>query len=289
MANVLLGESFFSDGFSMLVQQSIHDGRISPHYHDFCEIVYVSDGFTLHSVNGRVNLLMAGDIFFIMPGEEHSYINAYRTKIYNILLKLDELNAFAEELSALPGVSAMFGCDDTASIGKRILHVPIQAQRSMESSCEKMLAECTDKSIGWKCSVRAGLVRFLVNYSRIYEQQWDTHVQASGDYYGYIYKILRYVEENYSSPISMNDLSEVTGLSADYMTRRFKSVLHMTPSEYVRKFRIARAMELMCTTDDSVSEIAAKTGFSDVSLFSRVFKQSVGLPHARYRKMNNER
>lgn len=288
MAEVLLGEAFFTDGASMNVRQNVHNGRISPHYHDFCEIVYVCDGFTLHSVSGRVNLLMAGDIFFIMPGEEHSYINAYRTKIYNILLSLSELDAFADELAVLPGLGAMFGREEESAIGKRILHVPIQAQRSMESACEKMLKECTDRGSGWKCSMRARLVTFLVNYSRIYEQQWDTHVQASGDYYGYIYKILRYVEENYSEPISMNDLSEATGLSADYMTRRFKSVLHMTPSEYVRKFRIARAMELLCTTDSSVSEIASKTGFSDVSLFSRVFKQSVGLPPAHYRKMNNE-
>lgn len=288
MAEVLLGESFFRDGVPMFVQQSIHNGRISPHHHDFCEIVYVSDGFTLHSVAGRMNLLMAGDIFFILPGEEHSYINAYRTKIYNILIEVSELDAFAGELACLPGLSGMFGECESGSIGKRILHVPIQSQRSMESACEKMMAECTERSIGWRCSLRARLATFLVNYSRIYEQQWDTHVQAAGDYYGYIYKILRYVEEYYSAPISMNDLSEVTGLSADYMTRRFKSVLNMTPSEYVRKFRIARAMELLCTSELSVSEVASRTGFSDVSLFSRVFKQSVGLPPAHYRKMNNE-
>lgn len=288
MADVLLGESFFKDGVSMFVRQYIHNGRSALHYHDFCEIVYVSDGFTLHSVSGRMNILMAGDIFFILPGEEHSYINAYRTKIYNILIETSELKAFADELSRLPGLGEMFGERGGGSIGKRILHVPIQSQRAMESACEKMAAECTERSIGWTCSLRARLAAFLVNYSRIYEQQWDTHVQSAGDYYGYIYKILRYVEENYSAPISMNDLSEVTGLSADYMTRRFKSVLNMTPSEYVRKFRIARAMELLCTSELSVSEVASRTGFSDVSLFSRVFKQAVGLPPAHYRKMNSE-
>ena len=288
MAEVCLGKDHFKDGVSLAVFQFEHNGRSSLHYHDFCEIVYVSDGFSLHSVNGRVNLLMAGDIFFIMPGEEHSYINAYKTKIYNILLDLSELDVFADELSELPGLAVMFGKADENAVDKRVLHVPIQAHRSMESACEKMQSECETKACGWKCSLRARLVSFLVNYSRIYEQQWDTHVQSSGDYYGYIYKILRYVEENYSEPISMNDLSAVTGLSADYMTRRFKNILHMTPSEYVRKFRIARAMELLCTTDESVSEIAAKTGFSDISLFSRVFKQSVGLPPAHYRKMNNE-
>lgn len=285
MADILLSQTFFKDGISILVKPEIHNGRISPHYHDFCEIVYVADGFTLHSVRGMVNILMTGDIFFIRPGEEHSYINAYQTKIYNIIFQASELAALEDELKILPSLGELFTHGDTnESIGKRILHVPIQAQRSMESSCEKMAQECTEQLSGWKCSLRARLATFLVQYSRMYEEQWDTHVLSSYDYYGYIYKILQYVDESYASPISMNDLSEVTGLSADYMTRKFKSALHMTPSEYVRKFRIARAMELLCTTDLPVSEIAAKTGFSDVSLFSRVFKQSVGLPPALYRK-----
>lgn len=289
MSGILLGETFFKDGIPILVKPEIHNGRISPHYHDFCEIVYVADGFTLHSVSGMVNILMTGDIFFIKPGEEHSYINAYQTKIYNIIFQASSLAAFEDELKILPGLSELFTQSETTeSVGKRILHVPIQAQRSMESACEKMARECTEQMSGWKCSLRARLATFLVQYSRTYESQWDTHVQSSYDYYGYIYKILQYVDENYASPISMNDLSEVTGLSADYMTRKFKNALHMTPSEYVRKFRIARAMELLCTTDLPVSEIALKTGFSDISLFSRVFKQSVGLPPALYRKHTEE-
>lgn len=285
MAEILLSETFFNDGISIWVQPEIHNGRISPHYHDFCEIVYVADGFTLHSVRGLVNILMTGDVFFIRPGEEHSYINAYQTKIYNIIFQTSELAAVEEDLKILPGLGELF-MNDTAneSISKRILHVPIQEQRAMELACEKMTQECANKLSGWKCSLRARLTTFLVQYSRMYKKQWDNHVLSSCDYYGYIYKILQYVEDNYASPISMNNLSEVTGLSVDYMTRKFKGALHMTPSEYVRKFRIARAMELLCTTNLSISEIASKTGFSDVSLFSRVFKQSVGLPPALYRK-----
>ena len=118
----------------------------------------------------------------------------------------------------------------------------------------------------------------------MYAEQWDSRAVSSDDYYGYIYRVLAYVDAHYSENITMKDLSAELGLSPDYMARKFKSALSMTPSEYVRKFRIARAMELLCTTGLSVAEVAKKTGFSDVSLFSRVFKQSVGLPPASYRK-----
>ena len=122
----------------------------------------------------------------------------------------------------------------------------------------------------------------------MYAEEWDNRAPAADDYYGYVYRILAYVNTHYSENITMNDLSAELGLSPDYMARKFKSALRMTPSEYVRKFRIARAMELLVTTDLPVAEVAKRTGFSDVSLFSRVFKQSVGLPPASYRKNAGE-
>ena len=68
------------------------------------------------------------------------------------------------------------------------------------------------------------------------------------------------------------------------MARRFKAVMNMSPSEYIRRFRVAKAMELLSDTDLPIAQIAAETGFSDISLFSRVFKNTVGLPPASYRK-----
>ena len=58
----------------------------------------------------------------------------------------------------------------------------------------------------------------------------------------------------------------------------------MTPAEYVRKFRVAKSMDLLKTTDMSVAEIAEVVGFSDISLYSRVFKQVIGVSPAAFRK-----
>lgn len=296
----------FKNHFGIYTFQTLHNGRIGKHSHEFYEIIYITDGFTLHSLNGTMNILVTGDLLFIKPGEGHSYINAYQTKLYNLLFMSDELGSFCGDLSFLPGLAEMFTDGDIAAndrtgessgsgitddtgrtdkqISARIVHVPINERRSIESALEKLREEQETKKTGWKCSMRARLMSFLIKYSRMHEEQWESKSKPIGEYYGYIYKILRYIDENYAGDISMNDLSEVTGLSPDYMSRRFKEALHMPPSEYLRKFRIARAMELLCTTDLSVAEVASRTGFSDVSLFSRVFKQFVGLPPASYKK-----
>ena len=261
---------------------------MQPHSHDFYEIVYVEDGFTLHSTRGIINLLVTGDLFFVKPGETHSYINAYRTKLSNLIFSPDELGFLLDELKLLPGLDEMLS--ETSSdhsgdaAGIRILHVEMGERRNIEQALEKIRSERTEKRTGWQCSLKSRLTSFLIRYSRMFEEQRDKRTQSDDDYYGYVYKILRYIGDHYSENITMNDLSAVSGLSPDYMTRRFKAALYMTPSEYVRKFRISRAMELLCTTDLSVADIARRTGFSDISLFSRVFKQEVGLPPASYRK-----
>ena len=280
-----------SDGPVVAIVPAEHNGRIRAHSHVFYEIVYVVDGFTLHSAGGTITLLVAGDLFFVKPGEEHSYINAYQTKLYNLIYNASELGNLRRELAALPGLDEMFSDAPDGALpatdeakNTRLIHVPMNERRSIESALREMAEEREARKTGWEIALRVRLASFLLKYSRMYAEQWDSRVISADDYYGYVYKILCFVDTHYSENISMNDLSEVTGLSPDYMARKFKSALHMTPSEYVRKFHIARAMELLCTTDLSVAEVARRTGFSDVSLFSRVFKQAVGLPPASYRK-----
>lgn len=283
-ANVLNIEKFSEGGPRIAIVPAEHNGRMQPHSHDFYEIVYVEDGFTLHSAGGIINILVTGDLFFVKPGENHSYINAYQTKLYNLIFSADELGSLLPELKQLPGLDEMLSDTTSDVTGIRILHVDMGERRNLEQSLENIRTERLEKRTGWQCSLKNRLASFLIRYSRMFEEQRDKRTQSDDDYYGYVYKILRYVDDHYGENITMNDLSDVTGLSPDYMTRKFKAALYMTPSEYVRKFRISRAMELLCTTELSVADVAKRTGFSDISLFSRVFKQEVGLPPASYRK-----
>jgi len=259
-------------------------------------MVYVQSGFTLHSCSGEVRMLSAGDWFFVRPGEEHSYINAYGFQIYNCIFLEEALGADLAELKKLPGLDYLLSdswIPDPASTDpvtfERILHVDVSQRRSVESALEAIQEECSSRSTGWELSAKSRLLTLLVRYSRLYEQQRGQLKTAASDSYMYIYKILQFVNDQYPNDIGMADLARVTGLSVDYMSRRFKAAMHMSPSEYIRRFRIAKAMELLSSTDLSIARIAEQTGFSDISLFSRVFKNAVGLPPASYRKTQQEK
>lgn len=292
----LNGDGFFSDNCKIRVIDALHNhAHGDTHSHLFYEMVYVRTGFTLHSCEGEIEMLSAGNLFFIRPGEEHAYINAQQVKLYNCIFYGDALGDLLPELSKLPGLRELFlgeSTDETARsenvMQNRILRIDVGERRTLETMLEGIVREYDVREVGWESSVKARLVQFLVRYARLYAAQCEKRRDGSDDYYGYIYKVLEYVNAHYSEDVTMAQLSAVTGLSPDYMARRFKAVMYMSPSEYVRKFRIAKAMEFLCNTSLSIAEIAAQTGFSDVSLFSRVFKTAVGLPPASYRKNLHE-
>ncbi len=95
-----------------------------------------------------------------------------------------------------------------------------------------------------------------------------------------------YIEQNYSNNyLSISDISETLSVNQTYLRKMFKSEMNMTLTEYITSYRMQEAKKLITNTDDKLSEIAEKVGYSDVSYFSNVFKKFYGISP---RSMNKE-
>jgi transcriptional regulator GlxA family with amidase domain len=79
-------------------------------------------------------------------------------------------------------------------------------------------------------------------------------------------------------------MATVAGLERRTLLRRFASATGMSPMEYCRAVRIARARELLEGGDTSQKQIAQSLGYRDVASFARVFRKAVGSPPGAYRK-----
>lgn len=279
------------------VTDSQHHGKVWQHTHGFYEFVYIDKGFSLHSYNGTTSVLTSGDLFAIFPGDIHSYNSAYHTYLYNVLFYLEELGDLRGDVMRLPGIDwdrtrAKDGC-------LPIIRVGLSERRELVSLLERMRWERRAKSVGWELNLKGLLINFLTMYSRLITESSeqrslyspegivsDTSVGVTDGrgYCGYIYNVLRFIEENYSRDISGKDIADSAGLSQDYLSKQFKAVMAMTPAEYVRRFRVAKSMDMLKTTNMSIADIAAATGFGDISLYSRVFKQIIGVSPAAFRK-----
>lgn len=96
--------------------------------------------------------------------------------------------------------------------------------------------------------------------------------------------VLEYIEQNFSSSITLDTLAETAGMNPKYFCRFFRSITHQTPMEYVNMYRIEKAAQMLHSTRLPVTDICMECGFNDSSHFIKVFRKYKGMTPLQYRK-----
>ena len=89
-----------------------------------------------------------------------------------------------------------------------------------------------------------------------------------------------YIEENFSRPISIEEIAEVCKISRSYLTRKFKEEIGVSVHDYITNLRMLKATHLL--GEKSVAETAFLLGFCDSSHFISVFKKVFGTTPTSY-------
>lgn len=98
--------------------------------------------------------------------------------------------------------------------------------------------------------------------------------------------VIDYIQCHYQQALSIDGLIEKVHFSKYHFIRLFKKQTGTTPYAYLLSYRIGQGKRLLCTTYDSISEIANQVGFISESNFIHQFKSIAGTTPASYRKNN---
>jgi AraC-like DNA-binding protein len=105
-----------------------------------------------------------------------------------------------------------------------------------------------------------------------------------------LYRRIHYAREYaaalFTTPITLDEMASVAGLSPNHLLRTFKQVFDQTPYQYVIAKRVAYAQELLRSTDQCVTDICFAVGFASLGAFSWWFRQRVGVSPTSYRLQN---
>ncbi|MGN1014152.1 MAG: helix-turn-helix domain-containing protein [Butyricicoccus sp.] len=93
-----------------------------------------------------------------------------------------------------------------------------------------------------------------------------------------------YIERNLTRDIRLSDLAQVSLFSPWYSYRLFREYLELTPTEYIRRMRLAKAAERLREGKSRVIDVAFDLGFSNVDTFTRAFFREFGLNPSEYAK-----
>lgn len=102
-------------------------------------------------------------------------------------------------------------------------------------------------------------------------------------------KAMAYIHTRYSEALTREEIADHIGISPDYLSDCFRQELGITPSTYIRRYRIRQACDLLQATDQSITQIALAVGFSDGAHFTRTFQKEIGTTPRAYRDSNKQR
>ena len=119
-------------------------------------------------------------------------------------------------------------------------------------------------------------------YQECCQKMQDERVDLSVE----IFEAVRYIEENLTQRLTLNQVASSINLSPNYLSSLFKKELGVGFVDYITEKRVERAKELLENTGLRTYEVAQQAGFVDESYFSKTFKRLTGKRPSAFRKRN---
>ena len=234
------------------------------HSHDFCEILYVAGGAGEAILEGKKFRLAPGDLVVVNPGHEER--SDAKAPLRLIFLAIRDF--------AVPGLPA--GCLSQEKY--RVLSCG-EYRYKMDIYLRELLQE-TSSQIEFYQEISQGLVSaLLVLVMRLIRINPEDEAALSQE----CQKIKEYLDQNFTSPITLDSLSETVYISKHYLSHLFKEQTGVSPIKYLTSKRMEKACELLSETELPVSEVSKAVGYENPLYFSQVFKRIYGISPVKYR------
>ncbi|MFD1957685.1 AraC family transcriptional regulator [Paenibacillus thailandensis] len=101
----------------------------------------------------------------------------------------------------------------------------------------------------------------------------------------YVHQSLEFIHTHYGEDLSVSQLARTLGLDRKYLSAIFKASVGVPPQQYLLRYRMDKACELLAEGKYTVGEVARSVGYRDALLFSRMFRKAKGVPPKEYRPL----
>ncbi len=115
------------------------------------------------------------------------------------------------------------------------------------------------------------------------EAQFIVHQQPPTPQGSVLEPVLRWMEDNATRELSLEDIARQSGMSTRTLLRRFREQTGTTPLRWLHRARVRQAQFLLETTAHPVDRIAGQVGFGSPTVFRDRFKRITGVSPRTYR------
>ncbi len=236
----------------------------SLHFHSCIEVGQCLSG------NGKIYLqekccsCQAGDFILLSSGIPHAYTSLGEVCRWESLLFDPSLIPEARDSSgiSLPGRLPVGQPDPIIRQTKLpFLHFLLQ-QTFEEIHCKKPL---------YREKIHGLLLAALIEFDRLLPPSTDG--SSCGNQTSAVMNALSFMQAHYHEPVNIAQIASANHLSESHFRRIFKTMIGVSPLEYLQHYRIQQACRYLLEGKQNIHDIAALVGYSSISSFNRQFLQ----------------
>ncbi|MDI3311452.1 MAG: AraC family transcriptional regulator [Thermoanaerobacterium sp.] len=248
---------------------------LTEHEHNYYQMIYVIDGNGEFIMGNERWDISKEILFMIKPGIRHGLV-AFKDGV----LKTLDIKFYIEEQNIVQKL------EHTNGIFPR-------CQPEIRLLLERIRAEGLNKDLYYKEFSKLYLKQILLLLIRRMERTKTNEYQEPREVYNgekdpICNKVIEYFRKHYSTEVTLDEMARELGYHPSYICQVFKEVMHCTPMQYLYKYRVEKAKELIMYSDFALKHIAELTGFKTIHHFTRVFRQYEGITPGQFRDKEKE-
>ena len=234
--------------------------RPVPNVHSHLELIYLTEGATIVSLNGKDFLLERGDFFLAFPNQIHLYHDTNPVQgfiaIFSPDLFTDLTNLFSKKIPAMPVIKKTQYSFDPFPILEGI---------------------CKNNTYFEQISAKGYLLTLLGKLLPLMELVTDKSTPDT------TMRILQFCMEHYTEPLTLELTADKLQLSKYHISHIFKQRSHMSFPTFINYMRIEYACTLL-ERGNTITDTAFASGFSSIRSFNRAFLQNMNMTPSEYVK-----
>ncbi len=244
------------------------------HWHMECELIFVLQGSFSLSVDDETIEAGPGDVVFVSSGQMHG--GTPKNCVYECIV-FDMERLFQNSLISHQKIEEMMA---------RYGRIQTLFKAGTDGACLlDRIFECMEKEMpGYEFCTTGLLWQFigLVIQHQLYQPAQEA--LARGSHSSKLKRVMQRIRWDYAKPLTLEMLAQEAGMNPHYFCRVFRQITGRTPIDYLNYYRIECAAELLCSEEESITEVALSCGFGDPGYFARLFKRQKGVTARQWRK-----
>jgi AraC family transcriptional regulator, transcriptional activator of pobA len=253
-----------------------HKNLCLPHKHDFYHLLLFTKGSGSHSIDFAKFAIQPYQIYFMNPGQVHSWDFDGEVDGYVINFSIPFFQAFLlnpDYIQQLPCFSGI--------LGNSVINVPENLQTNVYRTFESIIEESESGNKLSLDMIKLLMVQVFIMISRLGFE--NTGLNLKSNNYLTLRRFLNLIEKNVSILKFPSEYAELLFVTPHHLNAICKELLGKSAGEMIRDRVVLEAKRLMINLNLSISEIAYQLNFNDNSYFSKFFKKYAGITPEEFR------